>query len=69
LEDETAMYETVVFPQVYERYNKLLFDQRSLLVYGLVVNDEGAVSLEINRIEVLGKANYRTPLLANIDEN
>jgi DNA polymerase-3 subunit alpha/error-prone DNA polymerase len=69
LEDETAMYETVVFPQVYERYNKLLFDQRPLLVYGLVVNDEGAVSLEISRIEVLEKANYRTPLIPNIDEN
>jgi len=55
LEDETALYETVVFPQVYDRYYKLLFDQRPLLVYGLVTNDEGAVSLEINRIEVLGK--------------
>jgi DNA polymerase-3 subunit alpha/error-prone DNA polymerase len=55
LEDETSLYETVVFPQVYERYNKLLFDQQPLLVFGLVTNDEGAVSLEINRIEVLGK--------------
>jgi len=54
LEDETALYETVVFPQVYERYSKLLFEQRPLLVFGLVVNDEGAVSLEINRIEALG---------------
>jgi error-prone DNA polymerase len=26
LEDETALYETVVFPQVYERNNRLLFD-------------------------------------------
>ena len=55
LEDETAMYETVIFPQVYERYNRLLFDQRPLLVYGMVANDEGAVSLEISRIEALGK--------------
>jgi DNA polymerase-3 subunit alpha/error-prone DNA polymerase len=69
LEDETAMYETIVFPQVYDRYVKLLFDQRPLLVYGLVVNDEGAVSLEISRIEVLEKVNHRTPLLANIDDN
>ena len=53
LEDETALYETVIFPQAYERYNKLLFDQRPLLVYGTVTNDEGAVSLEIGRIEVL----------------
>ncbi|MDR2597236.1 MAG: DNA polymerase III subunit alpha [Treponema sp.] len=55
LEDETALYETVVFPRVYERYNRLLFDQQPLLVFGLVSNDEGAVSLEINKIEVLEK--------------
>jgi error-prone DNA polymerase len=59
LEDETALYETVVFPQVYERYNRLIFDQQPLLVFGLVTNDEGAVSLEINRIEVLGKQSAR----------
>ena len=57
LEDETALYETVIFPQVYDRYNKLLFDQRPLLVYGKVVNDEGAISLEVSRLEWLGKAN------------
>jgi len=55
LEDETAMYETVIFPQVYERYNKHLFDQRPLIVHGRIANDMGAVSVEINRIEVLGK--------------
>jgi DNA polymerase-3 subunit alpha/error-prone DNA polymerase len=55
LEDETAMYETVIFPQVYDRYSKLLFDQHPLLVNGKVANDEGAVSLEINRIEILSK--------------
>ena len=55
LEDETGLYETVIFPQVYERYSKLLFDQRPLLVYGQVAIDEGAISVEISRIEVLGK--------------
>jgi DNA polymerase-3 subunit alpha/error-prone DNA polymerase len=53
LEDETGLYETVIFPQIYERYNKLLFDQRPLLIYGRVVSDEGAISVEINRIDVL----------------
>jgi len=53
LEDETALYETVIFPQVYDRYNALLFDQRPLLVYGRVAEDNGAVSFEIQRIEVL----------------
>jgi DNA polymerase-3 subunit alpha/error-prone DNA polymerase len=55
LEDETGLYETVIFPQVYDRYSKLLFDQRPLLVYGRVAVDEGAVSLEVSRIEVLGR--------------
>jgi DNA polymerase-3 subunit alpha/error-prone DNA polymerase len=54
LEDETGIYETVIFPTVYERYNRLLFDQRPLLVYGRVADDMGAVSFEVQKIEVLG---------------
>jgi DNA polymerase-3 subunit alpha/error-prone DNA polymerase len=54
LEDETALYETVIFPQVYEQYNRLLFDQRPLLVWGRVWEDLGAVSFEVQRIEPLG---------------
>ena len=53
VEDETGLYETVIFPQIYERYSTLLFDQRPLLVYGLVIDDEGALSLEVTRIESL----------------
>jgi len=55
LEDETDLYETVIFPKVYDKYSKLLFDQQPLLVFGKVAIDEGAISVEINRIEVLGK--------------
>ena len=55
LEDETALYETVVFPQVYDKYYRLLFDQQPLLVYGRVIDDNEAVSLEIICLEVLGK--------------
>jgi DNA polymerase-3 subunit alpha/error-prone DNA polymerase len=54
LEDETALYETVIFPQVYERYGRLLFDQRPLLVWGRVCDDLGAVSVEVRRVEALG---------------
>jgi len=50
LEDETGIYETVIFPYVYDRYGKLLFDQKPLLVYGRVTNDEGAISVEISRL-------------------
>ena len=52
-EDETALYETVIFPEIYERYHKLLFDQRPLLVSGRVVNEEGAFTLEIHKVEVI----------------
>ncbi|MCL2473040.1 MAG: DNA polymerase III subunit alpha, partial [Treponema sp.] len=53
-EDETAMYETVLFPDVYSRYNKLLFDEKPLVVYGLVCNDQGAITLEVTKIEQVG---------------
>jgi DNA polymerase-3 subunit alpha/error-prone DNA polymerase len=55
LEDETALYETVIFPQVYDRYNNLLFDQQPLLVFGKVTNDQGAISLEVQWLEVLNQ--------------
>ena len=51
LEDETALYETVIFPEIYDRCHKLLFDQQPLLVHGKVTSDQGAVSLEIQKIE------------------
>jgi hypothetical protein len=46
-EGETALYETVIFSKVYERYGRLLFDQRPLLVYGIVAEDNGAVSVKV----------------------
>jgi DNA polymerase-3 subunit alpha/error-prone DNA polymerase len=52
-EDETAMYETVIFPRVYEQCHTLLFDQLPLLVSGWVKDDQGAVSLEVDTIALL----------------
>lgn len=46
-------YETIIFPKVYDQYNKLLFDQRPLLVYGYVAEDQGAISLEVRKIVLL----------------
>jgi DNA polymerase-3 subunit alpha/error-prone DNA polymerase len=54
LEDETGMYEMVIFPQVYNQYHTLLFDQRPLVVYGKAVDDHGALTVEVGNIEVLG---------------
>jgi DNA polymerase III alpha subunit len=53
LEDETAIYETVIFPKVYDKYGKLLFDQIPLLVYGWVKDDHGAITLEVNKVTPL----------------
>jgi DNA polymerase-3 subunit alpha/error-prone DNA polymerase len=53
LEDETGLYETVVFPHIYDKYNKLLFDQIPLLVSGKVCNDHGATVVEVQRISDL----------------
>jgi DNA polymerase-3 subunit alpha/error-prone DNA polymerase len=50
-EDETALYETVIFPKVYNQYSRLLFDQRPLWVYGRVAEDNGAVSVELSKVE------------------
>jgi DNA polymerase-3 subunit alpha/error-prone DNA polymerase len=54
-EDETGMYETVIFPQVYDKYHTLLFDQRPLVVYGKAVDDHGALTVVVGKIEVLGE--------------
>jgi DNA polymerase-3 subunit alpha/error-prone DNA polymerase len=54
-EDETGMYETVIFPQVYDKYHTLLFDQRPLVVYGKAIDDHGALTVEVRKIEVLGE--------------
>jgi DNA polymerase-3 subunit alpha/error-prone DNA polymerase len=52
-EDETAIYETVIFPKVYDQYGKLLFDQMPLLVYGRVKDDHGAITLEVDKVTPL----------------
>jgi DNA polymerase-3 subunit alpha/error-prone DNA polymerase len=52
-EDETAIYETVIFPRVYDQYGKPLFDQMPLLVYGWVRDDHGAIMLEVSKVTPL----------------
>jgi DNA polymerase-3 subunit alpha/error-prone DNA polymerase len=49
------MYETVIFPKVYDQYHPLLFDQRPLVVYGKAVDDHGALTMEVGKIGVLGE--------------
>jgi DNA polymerase-3 subunit alpha/error-prone DNA polymerase len=49
-EDETALYETVLFPKAYERYRHLLFDREALVVQGTVQDDQGAINVEVFRL-------------------
>ncbi|WP_304222641.1 DNA polymerase III subunit alpha [Gracilinema caldarium] len=50
-EDETALYETVLFPQVYQKYQTMLFDIQPFLLTGIVTQQQGAVSLELEHLE------------------
>ena len=52
-EDEGALYETVLFPEAYNRYRSLLFDQRPLLVVGTVQEDQGALNVEVESLRAL----------------
>jgi DNA polymerase-3 subunit alpha/error-prone DNA polymerase len=52
-EDETALYETIFFPQVHEAYRKLLYGQRPLVIRAMVRDDDGALYLEVASISVI----------------
>ncbi len=52
-EDETALYETVLFPDLYERYFPLLYRSAPLLVSGVVKNDHGALIVEVSHLAPL----------------
>ncbi len=53
-EDETALYETVLFPAAYARFRHLLYEQRPLLLRGLVEEDRGAVTVTLEGMEKVG---------------
>lgn len=52
-EDETALYETVLFPETYARFKRLLLDQRPLAVSGRVKDDQGALVVEVSGLRAL----------------
>ena len=49
-EDETDIFETVLFPNMYARYSKLFGDRMAFLLTGKVMEDFGAVVLEVKTI-------------------
>jgi DNA polymerase III alpha subunit len=54
LEDETATFEVVIFPKVYQKYGQFLTDCGPYLVEGRVDNDRGGITVVAERIENLG---------------
>ena len=54
-EDETAMYETVLFPEMFSRYYSLLCTQWPLEVIGMVKSDHGAIYVQIQYLRQIGR--------------
>jgi len=52
-EDETALYETVLFPEAYRRFNPRFGDERPFLVRGSVENDQGALYVNVKELRPL----------------
>ncbi len=52
-EDETAVFETTFFPQVYHRYASVLSGGRPYVLSGLVEEDYGALTLTVERMKPL----------------
>jgi DNA polymerase-3 subunit alpha/error-prone DNA polymerase len=50
-EDETAMYESVLFPETYRKYRHLLFGDAPLFVRGRVEEDRGALAVTVISLE------------------
>ncbi|MBW1866441.1 MAG: hypothetical protein JRI38_01660, partial [Deltaproteobacteria bacterium] len=53
LEDETGIVETTFFPKAYNRFCHMLDLDRPYILTGLVEQDWGAVTLTVNRVDLL----------------
>ncbi|HOV63740.1 MAG TPA: DNA polymerase III subunit alpha, partial [Spirochaetia bacterium] len=52
-EDESAIFETVFFPESYKRFGPLLDERVPFIIKGLVDDDHGAISIHIDTMEKL----------------
>jgi len=62
-EDTTGIYETVLFPKVYNRFCHMLNEMRPYLLKGKVEQDFTVVTLTVHWIEFLDKHNQGNHLL------
>jgi len=52
-EDETDIYDVVIFPDVYRKFCQHLDSSTAFLLRGRVVSDSGAVQIEVRNIAPL----------------
>ena len=53
LEDETDIYEAVLFPEAYERWGHLTSEPGPLVVEGRVVDEFGSIAVDVSRLQPL----------------
>jgi len=49
-EDEHSIFETVFFPEVYERFQYMLADAGVFIIMGTVRDDLGSISIQVHRL-------------------
>ena len=50
-EDETDIFETILFPDAYLKFSRMLETKPAFLITGKVIEEFGAIMLEVKRIE------------------
>ncbi len=58
-EDQTGIYETVLFPKIYHRYCHMLNATRPYILKGKVEENFGAITMTVNWIGFLDRYNQR----------
>ncbi|MFC1601689.1 hypothetical protein ACFL34_05015 [Candidatus Sumerlaeota bacterium] len=61
LEDLTATYEATLFPRVYEKYGRLTNTHGPFRLHGTVADDQGALFLNCDRLELLEPRHPQSP--------
>ncbi len=60
-EDQTALYDATIFPEVYRRHCHLLAPDRSYVLRGLIEESFGVVTLTVTDLHVVGINQDTTP--------
>jgi error-prone DNA polymerase len=59
LEDTTGLYDTTLFPDIFQQYGPLLTNERPLLLHGKVEEEFGAITLTITQLQIVGQGERR----------